>query len=137
MFLYSVKHSDRNRSKTDFFLKPTTCTQHVWPRYEQKITFARHDYGRIGVFRIQMRSFVQELQPLKKCPFSTVLSDRITLQCQIQYVFCYLRSFLLLNLSVIFLLYLYKICIKMCTIQIIWNTLLNMESKASAVGGRF
>ena len=28
---------------------------------EQKLNYARHDYGRVGVFRIKIRSLVQKL----------------------------------------------------------------------------
>ena len=61
IFKYSVKQSDRNTSKTDLFYKPTTYEQHVLTSFEQKITFARHEYGKAGVFRIKMKSLVQKL----------------------------------------------------------------------------
>ena len=43
-----MKQSDRNSSKTDLFNKPTAYEQHVYTSSEQKITFARHEYGRVG-----------------------------------------------------------------------------------------
>ena len=46
---YSVKQSDRNSSKTDIFHQTATYEQHV-----KIMTFARHEYGRVGVFRIKM-----------------------------------------------------------------------------------
>ena len=58
---YSVKQSDRNSSKTYLFHKPTNFDQRVKTRSEQKITFARHEYGQVGVFRIKMKSLVQKL----------------------------------------------------------------------------
>ena len=58
---YSVKQSDRNSSKTDLFHKPTTYEQQVLTSFEQKITFARHQYGQVGVFRIKKKSSVQKL----------------------------------------------------------------------------
>ena len=61
LFLYSMMQSDRNSSKTDHFHKPTTRDQHVYTSSEQNITFARHKYGRVGVFRIQIRSLVHKL----------------------------------------------------------------------------
>ena len=60
-YTYSVKQSDRNSSKTDLFHKPTTYEQHVQTSSEQKITFAGHEYGRVEVFKIKMKSFVQKL----------------------------------------------------------------------------
>ena len=60
--LYSVMQSDQNSSKTDTFHEPTTYEPHVYnTNSEQIITFARHEYGRVGVFRIKMRSLVQKL----------------------------------------------------------------------------
>ena len=59
--MYSVKQSDRNSSKMDLFHKPTTYEQHVYTSFKQKITFAWHEYGQVGVFRIKMRSSVQKL----------------------------------------------------------------------------
>ena len=56
-----MKQSDRDSSKTDIFHKPTTYEKHVHTSYEQKIKLARHEYGRVGVFRIKMRSLVQKL----------------------------------------------------------------------------
>ena len=52
---------DRNSSKTDTFHKPKTYERHVQTKNEQKTTFARHEYGRVGVFRIKIRSLVQKL----------------------------------------------------------------------------
>ena len=40
---------------------PFSYKQHVYTSSTQKITFARHEYGRVGVFRIKMRSLVQKL----------------------------------------------------------------------------
>ena len=57
----SVKQSDRNSSKTDIFHKPATFKPHVYTSSERIITFARHEYERVGVFRIRMRSLVQKL----------------------------------------------------------------------------
>ena len=34
--------------------------------YEQIINFARHEYERVGVFRIMMISLIQKLKPLEK-----------------------------------------------------------------------
>ena len=51
--VYSVMQSDQNSSKTDTFHEPTTYEPHVYnTNSEQIITFARHEYGRVGVFRI-------------------------------------------------------------------------------------
>ena len=58
---YTVMQSDRNSSKTDTFHGPITYEPHVYTSFEQKITFARHENGRVGVFRIKMRSLVQKL----------------------------------------------------------------------------
>ena len=69
MELYTVMQSDRNSLKTDTFHEPTTYEPYTKTSSEQKLTFARHDYGRVGVFRIKMRSLVQKLKPLKKCQF--------------------------------------------------------------------
>ena len=40
------------------FFKPTTYEPHVYTSSEQTITFARHEYEQVGVFRIKMRSLV-------------------------------------------------------------------------------
>ena len=77
---YSVKQSDRNRSKTDKFQKDTIYEQQVQTSSEHKITFARHEYGQVNVFRIRMRSLVQHLQPLEKCQFYNC-SHLIASQC--------------------------------------------------------
>ena len=45
----------------DFFHNPTTSEQQVLTSSEQKITFARHVYGQVGVFRIKKKSSVQKL----------------------------------------------------------------------------
>ena len=58
---YTMMQSDRNSSKTDTFYKPTTYEPHVYTSFDQMITFARHEYGRVGVFRIKIRSLVQKL----------------------------------------------------------------------------
>ena len=42
---------------------------HVLTNSAQNITFARHEYGRVRVIRIKMRTLVQKLQPLEKCQF--------------------------------------------------------------------
>ena len=47
--------SGRNSSKIDPFHKPTTYEQQVYTNSEQRITFARHEYGRVGNFRIASR----------------------------------------------------------------------------------
>ena len=69
-YLYTVMQSDRNSSKTDTFHKPITYKRHVQTNNEQKTTFARHEYGRVGVFRIKISSLLPKLQPLEKCQFS-------------------------------------------------------------------
>ena len=51
-----MKKSDRNSSKPDIFVKPTTYEQHVKTSYEQNKNLAIHEYGRAGFFRIKMRS---------------------------------------------------------------------------------
>ena len=53
--------SDRSRSKTDSFHTPTTYEPRVLTNSEQKLNFARHDYGRVGVFSFKIRSLVQNL----------------------------------------------------------------------------
>ena len=78
--VYSVKQSDRDSSKTDIFHKPTTYREYVWTRSEQKKTFARHENGRVGVFRIKMRSFSSEVIASRKEPILQMFpSDCITL----------------------------------------------------------
>ena len=67
---YRVMQSDRNSLKTDTFHEPTTYERQVQTENEQKTTFARHEYGRVGVFRIKIRSLFLKLQPLEKCQFS-------------------------------------------------------------------
>ena len=61
MFIYRVMQSDRKSSKTDTFHEPKTDKSHVYTYSEQLINFARHEYGRVGVFRINMRSLAQKL----------------------------------------------------------------------------
>ena len=51
LFTYSVKQSDRNSSKTDLFHKPSAYEQHSETSFEKNKTFARHEYGRVEVFR--------------------------------------------------------------------------------------
>ena len=68
--MYNVMQSDRNSSKTDTFHKPITYKRHVQTNNEQKTTFASHEYGRVGVFRIKISSLLPKLQPLEKCQFS-------------------------------------------------------------------
>ena len=58
---YTVMQSDRNSSKTDTFHKPTTYELHAYTSSDKMITFARNKYGRVGVFRIKIRSLVQKL----------------------------------------------------------------------------
>ena len=70
LYVYSVMQSDRNSTKTDTFHKPITYKRHVQTNNEQKTTFARHEYGRVGVFRIKISSLLPKLQPLEKCQFS-------------------------------------------------------------------
>ena len=77
---YSVKQSDRNSSKTDTFHEPTANKSNVKTSSEELKTFARHKYGQAGVFKIEMWSIVQKLEPLKKCQFSNC-SDLIASQC--------------------------------------------------------
>ena len=55
---YSVMQSVRNSSKTDTVRKPSTYEAYGLTSFEQIITFAIHDYGREGVFRVKMRSLV-------------------------------------------------------------------------------
>ena len=46
--------SDRSSSKTDNFHEPTTYEPRVLTSSDIKITFARHEYGRVGVFTIKI-----------------------------------------------------------------------------------
>ena len=39
-------------------LKPTTVEQHVQTSSVRNITFARNEYGRVGVYSIEMRLLV-------------------------------------------------------------------------------
>ena len=48
-------------SKTDTFHKPTSYEPHVQISFKQIITYARHECGRAGVFRLEMRSLVQKV----------------------------------------------------------------------------
>ena len=50
--LYSVMQSDH---------APTTLEQHNLANSQHIITFAKHENGRIGVFRMKMRALVQKL----------------------------------------------------------------------------
>ena len=59
--------SDQNSSKTDTFHKPVTYKRHGQTNNEQKTRFARHEFGRVGVFRIKISSLLPKLQPLEKC----------------------------------------------------------------------
>ena len=70
MFIYTVMQTDRNSLKTDIFHKPITYKRHVQTNNEQKTTFARLEYRRVGVFRIKISSLLPKLQPLEKCQFS-------------------------------------------------------------------
>ena len=55
-------HCDAIRSEQfDTFHEPITYEPRVLTSFEQIITFARHEYGRVEVFRIKMRSLVQKL----------------------------------------------------------------------------
>ena len=58
---YTVMQSDRNSSKAETFHNPTTYEPHIAKHSDQIITFARHEYGRVEVFRIRIRSLVQKL----------------------------------------------------------------------------
>ena len=64
---YTVMQSDRSSSKTDTFHKPITYKRHVQTNNEQKTKFARHEYGRVRVFRIKISLLLPKLQPLEKC----------------------------------------------------------------------
>ena len=55
---YFVMQYDRNSSKTDTFREPTIYEPHVRTSLK-KNTFGRDEYGRVGVFRIKMKSLVQ------------------------------------------------------------------------------
>ena len=57
----SVKQSDRNSSKKNFFVISLQHINNTIQNYEEKKTFARHEYDLIGVFRIQMRSLIKKL----------------------------------------------------------------------------
>ena len=57
----SVMQSDRNSSKTGTFYEPTAYEPDVKTSSELIITFVMHEYGSVGVFRIKMRSLVQNL----------------------------------------------------------------------------
>ena len=57
----SVMQSDRNSSKTSTFNKPATYKAHIYTSFQQIITFARHDYERVEVFRNKIRLLVQKL----------------------------------------------------------------------------
>ena len=63
--------SDRNSSKTETFHRSATYYPHVLTSSEVILTFARHDYGLVGVFRIMMRSLVQKLYPTESVNFPT------------------------------------------------------------------
>ena len=52
--------SDGNGYEKDTCREPTTREPQVYTSSEQLITFARHEYGQIGVFRIKIRSLVQK-----------------------------------------------------------------------------
>ena len=52
--IYSVKQSDRNSSETDTFHEPTAYEPNVQRSSEEIKTFARHEYGRVGVFKIEV-----------------------------------------------------------------------------------
>ena len=65
---YSVMQLNRNSSKTDTFQKPTTYEPHIWTCSEEIISYARHEYGRVGFLRDMTISI--EVWPLEKCQFS-------------------------------------------------------------------
>ena len=46
--------SDRKISKTDTFHEPTAYEPRVFTSSDLKVTFARHEYGRVGVFSINI-----------------------------------------------------------------------------------
>ena len=47
--------SDWNSAKTETFHEPITYKPHDYTSSKQMITYAWHDYGRVGVFRIKMK----------------------------------------------------------------------------------
>ena len=53
--------SDRKSLKTDIIYEPITYEPHVKTSSEQIITYSRHEYGRVGVFKIKIESIVQKL----------------------------------------------------------------------------
>ena len=73
---YSVMQSDLNSSKTDTFDEPITSEPHVYTSFEQLITFARHEYGRLDL-RIKISSDV--IASRKMSIFQLIPSDCITL----------------------------------------------------------
>ena len=54
LYRHEYMKLDRKSSKTDTFHKPTTSEPHVKTNSEQIITFHRHEYWRVGVFRIEI-----------------------------------------------------------------------------------
>ena len=56
---YIVMQSDRNRLKTDTSHEPITYEPNQ--SLGQKKSYARHEYGREGVFKIKMRLIFQKL----------------------------------------------------------------------------
>ena len=44
---YSVMQWDRNSWKIDLFHMTASIEQHVYTNFEQKITFAIHEYGQV------------------------------------------------------------------------------------------
>ena len=85
--MYTVMQSDRNSSKTDTFHKPITYKRHAQTNNEQKTTFARHEYGRVGVFGIKISSSLPKLQHLETCQFSSC-SHLIASHCTFIRIMC-------------------------------------------------
>ena len=73
MCVYSVIQSDRNSSKTNTFHRPTTYEPHVKTFSKGKITYARHEYGRVGLFKIKMS--LEVIASRKGSIFKMFLSD--------------------------------------------------------------
>ena len=48
-------------SKTDTFLEPKTYKPHALTSSEHIITFDKHEYGPVGIFRIKERTLIQKL----------------------------------------------------------------------------
>ena len=52
--------------------EPTAYEPHNKIGFEEKINFAGHEQGRVGVFKIKMISLVQKQLPFKKCQFYNI-----------------------------------------------------------------